>query len=1065
MKSKFTVKILGTLVALAMLASLIVGVTASPASAAAGTLAWGTYATPSNANYLLGGYNNNVVAPAVAAPMSNPTINMVAASPTGSEIFGLDAANETLYSSTNGGASWSEVAVTGIVAPIAFVVSPNFKTDNAMAIATQSGVWISTNAGAGFTNISPNLGTPAETITSLALGYWFNTGNVLTALVGFSGAAATNIYGSNVIDYTYGAFGWAALKNAIGATTGPQMNNVYGVAFSPAAITDGEIMAVYENTGVLYISSDFGALGWNSSAYPDNAIIGATGTPVTVALTAINYVKIATASDYVGNTGASIFVGTNGATTATANVDDVYRVSGRANGPGSAVAEGLDKSVTSLAVSGPIATATVLAGYGSATAGGLSFTTTATASPPSWSGSSGLGSFTISDGVSVAVAGSMVVAGTQGTDGGIYVSSNLGSSFQGVGALNCGAAAVLPVKLVSFTPASATTWFVTMANTDGEEYVFVTTNGGTSWMRIYAESPVAPATSVNLMVSASTAYATDSTVVISDGSSLLHESTNGGISFSSVGSAATTVSSIFVINASNIFVGTTGGTYKVGSFAQGATDGTAVTSFALSPEDKTLATFLVGQSDGTVWQTTNNGGSFTEIGAAPGSVNALNPVTYVAYGTDGTIYAAEGTGVFSWSTTAAAWSNLGPTLVSAKGLAVASNNVLYVMDSTAANLVLRSVNPNQENTAAGGAPTFNTMNFGTVSGTNNADILTSMAVLSATAGDTVLVMDTGFTPVLPAVQTLVTGGVEGCIEGFVDTMAVAPTKLVPANNAVVSLPGNTMNVTLSWAAVPGATSYQVVVNGSVVTVAGQSFTTDTNSYTLTVNYGSAYTWSVYPYSVVAIPAGNQPAPFLGLSSPTQNFTTALAPILVTPIPFNPAQGASNVPLSNFTFTWPADQTDINAGLTVTYQFAIAQASANTSANEFAILDYSDNTATNAETLQETLQPNSVYWWEVRSVAMNGTGGVATYGAWAVSTFTTGPAMTSTTVAPPVTVTQTNVTITQTQTTVQSTVTSLVVTQAASTQAIPAYLLWIVIVIGAILVIAVIVLIVRTRRIP
>jgi hypothetical protein len=51
------------------------------------------------------------------------------------------------------------------------------------------------------------------------------------------------------------------------------------------------------------------------------------------------------------------------------------------------------------------------------------------------------------------------------------------------------------------------------------------------------------------------------------------------------------------------------------------------------------------------------------------------------------------------------------------------------------------------------------------------------------------------------------------------------------------------------------------------------------------------------------------------------------------------------------------------------------------------------------------------------------------------------------------------------TTVQSTVTSLVVTQAASTQAIPAYLLWIVIVIGAILVIAVIVLIVRTRRIP
>ena len=149
---------------------------------------------------------------------------------------------------------------------------------------------------------------------------------------------------------------------------------------------------------------------------------------------------------------------------------------------------------------------------------------------------------------------------------------------------------------------------------------------------------------------------------------------------------------------------------------------------------------------------------------------------------------------------------------SAMGLSVASDNVLYVLDSTAANLVYRTVNPNQENTAAGGAPTFNTMNFGTVSGTTGADVLTKLAVLSATAGDTVLVMDTGTTPL--ATPALVTGGVQGFIEGFVDTMAVAPTKLVPANNAVVNLPGTTMNVTLSWAAVTGATSYDVVVNGS-----------------------------------------------------------------------------------------------------------------------------------------------------------------------------------------------------------------------------------------------------------
>ena len=1034
MKGKLSFKVLGILVALAMLASLIVGVTASPVSAAAGTLAWGTYSTPSNANYLLGGYSNFLAVPAV---IGNPVINLVAATPTGSAIFGWDSADETLYSSTNSGASWSEVSTSSVTgAPIAFVVSPKFATDNSMVIATAAGVWISTNGGGSFTNVSPTLA--GETITSLDLGYWFTTGNVLTAIAGLAnagGAPGDAAYGSNVIDYTYGAFGWKAV--------GAMPDSVYGVKISPAGLTDGEAMCAYyipttaaTNPGSLWISSDFGSLGWTTTAYPDNAIVGAAanGSAVTTALLVPpTSVEMATATDYVGNTGASVFIGINGTA-----ADGVYRVSGRANGGGSTVAEGLTGNVTSLAVSGPIATATVFAGIGA----GISYSSTATASTPSWSGSAGLGTVGAAD---VAVAGSMVVAGTMGQDGGILISSNLGASFQGIGALNTGNAAVLNVGLVNFQAASATTWFVTMANTDGEDYVFMTTNGGTSWMRIYSEMIVVPATT--LMVSVSTAYATDSTVAISDGTSLLHVSNNGGKSFSNVGSAATTVNSIFVINASNIFVGTAGGTYKVGSFAQGATNSTNAISFALSPNDKTLATFMVGQSDGTVWQTTNNGSSFTELGGAPGAGAAM-----VAYGHDGTVYAAEGTGVFSWSTSASAWSNLGLTLNNVAGIAVGTNNVLYVTDSTG-TFVWRSVNPNQENTAAGGAPTFNSMNFGTVSGTAIVDKLSSMAVISATAGDTVVVMDT---------TAPTTSGVAGCLEGFLDTMAVAPTGLVPANNAVVTFPGNpgnTPTTALSWKAVTGATGYQVIVNG------GTPVTVTTNSYTASVTYGATYTWSVYVYGVGTVAPAST---FLGLSSPTLTFTTALAPIPVAQATLNPAQGATGVALSGFNFVWPADQTDLNAGLTVTYQFALAQASANTSANEFAILDYSDNTATNAESLQEGLQPNAQYWWEVRSVAMNGSGGIATYGAWQINTFTTGAAPMSTTVAPPVTVTQTNLTITQTQppmTTVQSTVTSVVVTQAAATQAIPAYLLWIVIVIGAILVIAVIVLIVRTRRIP
>jgi hypothetical protein len=191
--------------------------------------------------------------------------------------------------------------------------------------------------------------------------------------------------------------------------------------------------------------------------------------------------------------------------------------------------------------------------------------------------------------------------------------------------------------------------------------------------------------------------------------------------------------------------------------------------------------------------------------------------------------------------------------------------------------------------------------------------------------------------------------------------------------------------------------------------------------------------------------------------------TTLGGVTGTNTTLYPLNGAVNVPITNMTFTWPAV-----TGSGITYQFALAQASANTSANEFAILDYSDNTLTNAEPSQETLAYNTVYWWEVRAVTLNSSGAVAATGPWSVQMFTTMPApvtTTGTSVTPTTIVT--SVVITQPVTTVVSTQTSVVITQTTgnSTPAIPSYLLWAVIAVGAVLIIAVIVLIVRTRRIP
>jgi hypothetical protein len=173
---------------------------------------------------------------------------------------------------------------------------------------------------------------------------------------------------------------------------------------------------------------------------------------------------------------------------------------------------------------------------------------------------------------------------------------------------------------------------------------------------------------------------------------------------------------------------------------------------------------------------------------------------------------------------------------------------------------------------------------------------------------------------------------------------------------------------------------------------------------------------------------------------------------VTPdvTPQYPESGATNVPV-DVTFTWQA-VTDATG-----YQFAIAQDNPDL-ANKFAVLDYSANTITNAHKVQETLLYNTTYWWEVRSVA----GTVVS--PWTIVTFFTteaAPVATSTTTAPPITVTNTTVTYTNPP----ATTITYTLPQPKETQPIPSYLLWAVIAVGAVLVIAVIVLIVRTRRMP
>jgi hypothetical protein len=275
----------------------------------------------------------------------------------------------------------------------------------------------------------------------------------------------------------------------------------------------------------------------------------------------------------------------------------------------------------------------------------------------------------------------------------------------------------------------------------------------------------------------------------------------------------------------------------------------------------------------------------------------------------------------------------------------------------------------------------------------------------------------------------------GAIRGFSDTLFAAPAITAPKDGTTVP---DTTNTKLSWPAVAGAYNYTVTVDKGTTTPGTTqpqtALSTDASNTPLT--QGSAHNWTV----AVANPIPSR-------ASALATFTLSLTQVTVLAAQI-PANGAVGFPVDG-TFSWPASTV---AG--ATYEFVLAEELGN--ADKFAIIDYSATTPTNAIGPKEALKYNTMYWWRVRAVT------ATSASAWTTSFFTTAKqpdVTTPTTGGGGVTVTFTNTTTTQ-----QVVQTTLVITQGPANEPIPSGLLWAVIAIGAVLIIAVIVLVVRTRKI-
>ena len=465
-----------------------------------------------------------------------------------------------------------------------------------------------------------------------------------------------------------------------------------------------------------------------------------------------------------------------------------------------------------------------------------------------------------------------------------------------------------------------------------------------------------------------------------------------------------------------------------------------VTSMAVS--STTASTIVAGGTLGRYAISTNNGTTWGTPSSAIAAFNGFSMRVAFENGSATNVYsiAMGAPGAYRNTTrvdinAAVLDSNAASVIVAGSGIGVGiangtGNTVAYAQDSSDSN-VSRITN------ASG-----STYNAGSIAPPSGATSPVGMWVQAAASGNTLYTIFNASTP---------------SIRMYTDTLALpstgvtAPAATVLANSAVVT-----------WTALTGATSYQASI------VAGASTAALKNPYTSNALPGTAIVASTAPLTNT----------FTGLT-PNTTYTVsvwAVAPLVsyyssvtfTTPVLLTapgaitglvPAPGATNVPvLASFAWAPVSSATGYELWLGTDPTFA-------------AHSDFLP--VTNAYNLTTALSYSGDYYWEVRATAAGGVVGPWS-GPFAFSTValaippvtvTTNPQATITLIPTiviptyPAPVTITNVAPVTPIITVPVVVTQL----PAETPPTPTYI-WIIVAVGAVLTLAVIILIIRTRRV-
>ena len=851
----------------------------------------------------------------------------------------------TLFKSTDGGYSWS---YTGRVKDsiVALATAP----DDASVIyyATSSNIYRSTDAGNNFVSLPANPGGAGSNnveITSIDVAYL----GYYIVVVGTRDTDNGEYGGIYTLDERT-PFTW----------TDTNLGNydVYAVAFSPNFPADRQLVAVVTDETDTLVTSKVGDAAWGatiSDARLDKDNSGIP-TPVVAATSAdiafpegydatIAYYTLFVAID-TGSGNGDVYR-TNGAVATDLNIGSAYGLS--------------NIDVTAIAVTGDAATANLLAGTTSSQVylssnGGSNWTRSS--KPPT-----GQSQTWVLMAPDFADSGK-VYAATSGTESAFSISQDSGLTWNQTGVIDTGLSTIVDLALSPNYSQDNTLFILTWG---GEHSLWRNLNGGTRWERVFT-SALADVDSIDKVKLSPNYNSSQVVFIVGDGGGnpAIWKSTDNGQTFGQRTTRDPTTGATFTADiwavvddttlfaggfdgANSMVYGTTNSGFFYTTMAEAGSQ--SLNSIVLSPDYEEDGTILVGNTNGWVYWSNNNGISFEPLPPDASSAPLTGSITVAfdpEYSQNKTVYAASNTadkGIYRFIIgTSTSWKSIDGTLPSGgtvSQLVVADGGTLYATNSKADGGMERCLNPTYSL-----GPKFETVTRGLDDGATLSDLWLYETQLWSTDTTNIRLMTFPHSLTLPITP-------------------ISPPDEAPGIGTIINY--TISNVSLDWEAMTGATSYQWQLDYdtdfSTVPTGFEGNTKASSVRLPALEPATTYYWRV-----------RASEPVLSPWSDKWSFTTSLGSIDIAPELYSPEAASDGVPIK------PVFQWGITAGAD-SYELVVSTDTFFGNPTIAKIDIYA--LPSTAWQCNVGLNYDTTYYWRVRAVSSN------SYSAWsAVGAFTT-----------------------------------------------------------------------------